>query len=138
MTKRKNPEDLQKRGPKEFITPELQDRALTLFKMGLCDEEVCDTLDITPSVLYRFQNNHPKFKEKKDLAKNHLVAKARRELYAGLSSKDPKLRVQVAQWILERKKKDEFGKADTEINLGLSVEVKDNKSKDAIEDLWND
>lgn len=138
MTKKKNPEDLQKRGPKEFITPELQDRALTLFKMGLCDEEVCDTLDITPSVLYRFQNNHPKFKEKKDLAKNHLVAKARRELYAGLSSKDPKLRVQVAQWILERKKKDEFGKADTEINLGLSVEVKDNKSKDAIEDLWND
>lgn len=138
MTKKKNPEDLQKRGPKEFITPELQDRALTLFKMGLCDEEVCDTLDITPSVLYRFQNNHPKFKEKKDLAKNHLVAKARRELYAGLSSEDQKLRVQVAQWILERKKKDEFGKADTEINLGLNVEVKDNKSKDAIEDLWND
>lgn len=123
MTKKKNPEDLQKRGPKEFITPELQDRALTLFKMGLCDEEVCDTLDITPSVLYRFQNNHPKFKEKKDLAKNHLVAKARRELYAGLSSKDPKLRVQVAQWILERKKKDEFSqKIEQDISLSISDE----------------
>lgn len=108
MTKKKNPEDLEKVGRKEDITPGIADRMLGLFRMGLNDEQVCDTLEITPSVLYRYQNNHPDFKEKKDLAKNHLVARAKREIYAALSSDDPKIRIDTAKWIAERKAKNEF------------------------------
>lgn len=108
MTKRKNPEDLQKVGRKETITTEMADRILTLFKMGMKDMEVCGQLDITPSVLYRYQTNHPEFEEKKQLAKTHLVARARRELYAGLASDDLRLRVDTAKWLLERKEKKEF------------------------------
>ncbi len=108
MTKKKNPEDLEKRGPKGIITPELRDRIIVLFKMGLNDDEVCDTLDLTPSVLYRYQNDNPEFKEKKDLAKGHLLAKAKRELYEGLTSNDPKIRIDTAKWIAERKGKNEF------------------------------
>lgn len=108
MTKRKNPEDLQKVGRKETITPEIRDRIITFFKMGLDDEEVCEQTDIAPSVLYAYQNRHPEFLEKKRLAKTNLVARARRELFAGLQSKDEKIRVDTAKWVLERKKKDEF------------------------------
>lgn len=108
MTKKKNPEDLLKRGPKGDITPEIRDRMLTLFRMGLNDEEVCDTLDLTPSVLYRYQVNHPEFKEKKDLAKKHLLARAKREIYSGLTSDDPKIRIDTAKWVAERKGKSEF------------------------------
>ena len=108
MTKKKNPEDLLKAGRKEDITPEIRDRAITLFRMGLNDEQVCDTLDLTPSVLYRYQVNHPDFKEKKDLAKSHLLARAKREIYAGLTSDDPKIRIDTAKWIAERKGKAEF------------------------------
>lgn len=108
MTKKKNPEDLLKRGRKENITPEIRDRMLVLFKMGLNDEEVCDNLDITPSVLYRYQVNNPEFKEKKDLAKGHLLGRAKREIYYGLTSDDPKIRIETAKWVAERKGKGEF------------------------------
>ena len=135
MTQKKNPEDLQKRGPKEVITPELKDRIITLFRMGLKDEEVCDTLDLTPSVLYRYQTNHPEFKEKKDLAKNHLLARAKREIYAGLASEDPKIRIETAKWLAERKGKNEFSTrqevtgADGESLIPV-IEIQPVKTKD--------
>lgn len=108
MTKKKNPEEYKKLGRPEVITPEIVTKMLSFFKMGLSDDEVCEQLDITPSVLYRYQINHPDFKEKKDLAKTNLVARARRELFAGLQSKDEKIRVDTAKWVLERRAKEEF------------------------------
>ena len=107
-TKKKNPEDYEKVGRPEVITPQIADRIIGLFKMGLNDEEVCGQLDLTPSVLYRDQINHPEFKEKKDWAKTNLVSSARQALFSGLSSEDEKIRVDTAKWVLERKVKGEF------------------------------
>jgi hypothetical protein len=101
MTKKKKPEDLLKKGRKETITPEIRDRMLSFFKMGLDDEEVCEQTDIAPSVLYAYQNRHPDFLEKKRLAKTNLVARARRELFAGLQSKDERIRVDTAKYTFE-------------------------------------
>ena len=140
MTKCKNPEDLQKVGRKETITPELRDRIIAFFKMGLDDEEVCEQADIAPSVLYAYQNRHPEFLEKKRLAKTNLVARARRELFAGLQSNDEKTRIETAKWVLERKKKAEFsarqeftgadGESLTPVINILPIEVKNDNSSD--------
>ena len=108
MTKKKDPKDIKKAGRPENITPEIADRLMALFKMGLNDGEVCEILDIPPSVLYAHQARHPEFLEKKLLSKKHLVSKSRLVVYNGLNSLDEKLRVDTAKWILERKAKAEF------------------------------
>lgn len=108
MTKKKNPEDLLKKGRKEVITLEIADRFIGFFRMGLNDEESCEQLDVTMSTLYNYQKNHPDFLEKKRLAKTNLVANAKRELFAGLRSEDPKVRIDTAKWVLERRAKNEF------------------------------
>ena len=134
-SKKKNPEDYEKVGRKEVITPEIADRILALFRMGLNDEEVCGQLDITPSVLYRYQVNHPEFKEKKEFAKTNLVSSARQALFLGLSSEDEKLRVDTAKWVLERKVKNEFSTrqevtgADGESLIPV-IEIQPVKTKD--------
>jgi len=134
MTKRKNPKDLETRGRKTIMTPEIIAKLEQAFSMGCSDLEACLHANIGKTTLYNYQNENPKFVERKEQLKEKHVLKARTVIAEALNKKDEN----TAKWYLERKKKDEFGKADTEINLGLSVEVKDNKSKDAIEDLWND
>lgn len=108
MTKKKDPKDLKPVGRHETVTPEMADRIMAFFKMGLNDDETCEQVGIAPSVLYSYQTRHPEFLEKKRLAKTNLVARARRELFAGLQSKDEKVRVDTAKWVLERRAKDEF------------------------------
>lgn len=108
MTKKKDPKDYKPLGRPESITPEIADRMMAFFKMGLTDEETCEQVGVVPSRLYAYMERHPDFKEKKRLAKTNLVARARRELFAGLQSKDEKVRVDTAKWVLERRAKDEF------------------------------
>lgn len=134
MTKKKDPKDYLPTGRPTKVTPEVVTKLEQAFSMGCTDEEACLFADISRMSLQRYQEAHPSFRDRKALLKQKLVLKARSVIAEALNRKDEN----TAKWYLERKKKDEFGKADTEINLGLSVEVKDNKSKDAIEDLWND
>ena len=134
MTKKKDPKDYLPTGRPTKMTPEVVTKLEQAFSMGCTDEEACLFADISRMSLQRYQEAHPSFRDRKALLKQKLVLKARSVIAEALNRKDEN----TAKWYLVRKKKDEFGKADTEINLGLSVEVKDNKSKDAIEDLWND
>ena len=134
MTKKKDPKDYLPTGRPTKVTPEVVTKLEQAFSMGCTDEEACLFADISRMSLQRYQEAHPSFRDRKALLKQKLVLKARSVIAEALNKKDEN----TAKWYLERKKKDEFGKADTEINLGLSVEVKDDKSKDAIEDLWND
>ena len=135
MGKKKNPEDYEKTGRPETITPEIEDKMIGFFKMGLNDEEVCEQTGVAPSVLYSHQNRHKEFLERKRLAKTNLVANARRELFAGLRSKDEKIRVDTAKWILERRAKNEFSTrqeitgADGE-SLIPTIEIQPVKTKD--------
>lgn len=108
MAKNKEEKEKIKLGRPETVTPEMADRIMSFFKMGLNDEEVCEQVGIAPSVLYAYQSRHADFQEKKKLAKTNLVARARRELFAGLQSKDEKIRVDTAKWVLERRCKGEF------------------------------
>lgn len=72
------------------------------FKIGLSDDECCAYADIAPSSLYNYQNAHPEYLEQKRKWKQNPIAKAKNTIYKNLD--DPK----VAQWLLERKCKEEF------------------------------
>lgn len=108
MTKKKDPKDLQKVGRKESITPELEDRLIAMFKMGLSDAEACSGIGISTTAMYDYRNRHPEFAERKAYAKNHLLAEAKRVLYEGLGSNDEKIRLDTSKWILERRDKEEY------------------------------
>jgi len=73
------------------------------FSLDCTDKEACFHADINPSTLYRYQNENPDFKERKDILKQSPVFKARQSVLDGIES-DKRL----ALMYLERKKKDEF------------------------------
>ena len=107
------------------------------FKMGCTDTEACLNADISTSTLYNYQNESPKFLERKKLLKETPVFIARKSVVDGLKN-DSRL----ALMYLERKKKDEFslkvetehsGKVDfsklTDAEIEAKIKEKENKLK---------
>lgn len=74
------------------------------FSLGCSDLEACIFADIHPTVLYRFQERNPEFRERKEMLKQKLVLKARNVIAQALENKDEN----TAKWYLERKARDEF------------------------------
>lgn len=105
MTKKKNPEDLQKVGRPTVMTPEVVSKLEQAFSMGCSDLEACLLADISKQSLYDYQAKHPEFADRKAMLKEKLVLKARSVLAKALNNNDENM----AKWYLERKKKDEFG-----------------------------
>lgn len=102
------------------------------FSLGCSDLEACIYADVSPSILYRFQEKNPEFRERKEMLKQKLVLKARTVVAEALKNKDEN----TAKWYLERKARDEFSvKNVTELEGGLKVSlvefVKNGSSKDA-------
>ena len=104
MTKKKNPEDLEKRGRKTIMTPEIIDKLEQAFSMGCSDLEACLHANIGKTTLYNYQNENPEFVERKEQLKEKLVLKARTVIAEALNRKDEN----TAKWYLERKAKNEF------------------------------
>ena len=104
MTKKKNPEDLEKRGRKTVMTPEIIDKLEQAFSMGCSDLEACLHANIGKTTLYNYQNENPEFVERKEQLKEKLVLKARTVIADALNRKDEN----TAKWYHERKAKNEF------------------------------
>ena len=104
MTKKKNPEELEKRGRKTVMTPEIINKLEQAFSMGCSDLEACLYADIGKTTLYNYQNENPEFVERKEKLKEKLVLKARTVIAESLNKQDEN----TAKWYLERKKKEEF------------------------------
>lgn len=83
------------------------------FSLGCSDLEACIFADIHPTVLYRFQERNPEFRERKEMLKKKLVLKARVIIARALENKDEN----TAKWYLERKARDEFA-AKQEVAVG--------------------
>lgn len=116
MTKRKDPKDKLKVGRPSVMTPEIINKLEQAFSMGCGDLEACLYADLTPSVLYRYQESHPEFKERKAMLKEKLILKARTVIADALNRKDEN----TAKWYLERKRKDEFStRQETSGIMGL-------------------
>lgn len=101
------------------------------FKIGLTDTECCCYADIDEATLYRYQEKHPEFCEKKRKWKQFPVAKAKNTIFKSLD--DPK----TAQWYLERKCKAEFS-TQSKLELeskGINIVVADEEHKKMFEEL---
>jgi len=90
-------------GRPTIFTQEVLHKLEYAFSMGCTDNEACIYADISPSSLYNYQKENPKFLERKDQLKENPVLKARTKVFKELDKN-----VLTAQWFLERKKKDEF------------------------------
>ena len=74
------------------------------FAMGCTDIEACLFANINPRTLYKYQEKHPKFIQRKAELKETPVLKARNTVINSLEDDTG-----TAKWYLERKRKDEFG-----------------------------
>lgn len=73
------------------------------FAFGASDKEACFYADIAPATLYKYQDVHPEFVERKDLLKERPILLARQSVIRGLEN-DPHLSLKY----LERKRRKEF------------------------------
>ena len=104
MTKKKNPEDLQKVGRPTVMTPDVVSKLEQAWAMGCSDLEACLFANISKQTLYDYQNKNPEFVDRKERLKESLVLKARTVIANALNQDDEN----TAKWYLERKKKAEF------------------------------
>ena len=110
------------------------------FSIGCTDEEASLYAEINPCTLYRYCKENPEFSDRKELLKQNQVLKARATIEKNLHNPD------VAKWLLEKKKRNEFGKVSEVIikNEDFSkipdvVElIKNPVGKTTIEDIENE
>lgn len=96
------------------MTEEIIAKLEEAFAWGCSDVEACLWADIAPATLYKYQEKHPEFTERKAELKETPILKARKSVVTKLEA-DPKL----AMDFLSRKKKDEFStKTENDITSG--------------------
>lgn len=104
MTKKKREEDLEKRGRKTIITPEIIIKLEQAFMYGFTDLQACLFAEISKTTFYNFQNKHPEFVDRKELLRENLALRAKVVLAKKIQNEDE----ETAKWYLERKCKKEF------------------------------
>lgn len=92
----------RKVGRKSVMTKFTIGKLEEAFSLGCNDHEAALFAGINPDTLYEYQKKHPEFSERKLMLKQNIVLKARLTLFNNIS--DPN----VAKWVLERKRKEEF------------------------------
>lgn len=124
-TKKKKPNEYGKKpngkndtGRPSKLTPEVLAKLETYFKAAMTDEEACQLAEIHPSVLYRYCEEHPEFRDKKEWLKKDTTGRAKQVVRMAILDKDAK----AAMWWLERKAKADFGNS-TKIEMPEPVRV---------------
>ena len=102
--------EVPKIGRPSIVTQEILDKLEYAYALGCTDEEACLHAGIYPSVLYRYQEKCPEFKEKKALLKRNPVLLAQSVLFEGLKGKSD-----LALKVLERLHKKYRPKQDTKL-----------------------
>lgn len=85
------------------MTPEVIAKLEEAFAWGCSDVEACLWADIAPKTLYKYQEKHPEFAQRKANLKERPILIARKSVVKAMP-KDPKL----AMDYLARKRKEEF------------------------------
>ena len=116
--KQRTKEGIMTVGRKSIMTPEVVNKLEQAFSMGCSDLEACLFADISKQALYDYQEKHPEFADRKAMLKQKMIFKARSVIAEALNNKDKN----TAQWLLERKVKDEFStKVENDVNLSGEV-----------------
>lgn len=74
------------------------------FVKGLSDREACLYAGIHPATLYRYCEEHPDFRERKELLKDQPKIQAKLNVSEALEARDKDM----SKWYLERRAKEEF------------------------------
>jgi len=98
------------------MTPAAIQKLEEAFKMDCTDGEACLNADISTSTLYNYQNENPKFVDRKRLLKNTPVFRARKTVVRGLEQNES-----LALKYLERKVKKEFSPKSEIAVTGLNL-----------------
>lgn len=111
-------------GRPTVVTEDVVSKLEEAFSWGCSDIEACLWADIAPATLYKHQERHPEFAERKAELKENPILLARKSVVNALP-KDSKL----AMDFLSRKKKDEFsqrseltGKDGDDIGVKISAD----------------
>ena len=94
------------------------------FGYGCTDEESCAFAKISPSTLYNYQQENPKFMEEKEGLKQMPNLKARKVVVKSME-KDPS----IGQWWLEKKLPGEFGKGAGGTTIAVQINNKISEKK---------
>lgn len=98
------------------------------FALGLSDKEACFKAGISCQTLYNFQKKNDWFVERKEALKNSPVITAKINVVSGLNDGD----IDLSKWYLERRCKDEFGKAENTVILSDSMADSIDRMADSI------
>ena len=100
-----------------IMKKEIIDKLEEAFLLGCSDSEACLMAGIAPATLYKYQEKHPEFTERKEMLKQKPILLARQTVVRGVQ-RDPDLALK----FLERRKSDEFS---TRQNLDHTTNGKD-------------
>jgi len=110
--KKVNGEPYKVEGRPTVMTPEALRKLEEAFALGCTDEEACFYANIGKSTMYDYQQNNPKFLERKDELKERPFLKARQTIVKSLDQAEH------AKWYMERKKKSEFAQRTESTGAG--------------------
>lgn len=92
------------------------------FMRGLSDTEACLYADIGITTLYRYCEDNPEFRDRKECLKQRPTAKARLNITEAIEEGDR----EISKWWLERKAKNEFStkqEIDADITKEISINI---------------
>jgi len=94
------------------ISPDIILKLEHAYAMDCTDKEACLFAGTTLSTLYAYQRDNPEFGERKEILKQNPILKARTRVVTAVETD-----TSAAQWYLERKQRDEFGRqVDVNVN----------------------
>ena len=130
---------IKKVGRPSKITESVLSKLEEAYTMGCSDREACLLAEISPSVLYRYQEKNPEFRERKQTLQKAMTIQARRVMKRDLEEGDST----AARWYLERKEKQEFSpKADIDMTTKnencLTIEERSELMSKYLEKYIND
>ena len=91
-------------GRPKIINDETIEKLEQAYAIGCTDEEAALFADVNVRTLYRYCQENTEFAERREMLKQKPVLKARATIDNNLHNPD------VAKWLLEKKKRNEFGK----------------------------
>ncbi len=102
------------------------------FTIGCTDMEACAYADISKQALYRYEEKHKEFRERKHILKENPAMIARKTIVANLSSN-----VDTAFKYMERKKKAEFAPHSTMIVDESKGHLESDRKKEVAKSVKN-
>lgn len=122
------PKSVCKCGRPEKIDKDVLAKLEEAFMFCYSDKEACLYAGIHPATLYRYQEKHPEFGERKEALRLTPNLHAKKELVAGIKGS-----IDQSRWWAQNKMSDEFG-AKTTIKHEGKIETEDTSVREGVAD----